>query len=68
MILTIAGRLGGSEMGRVDTVREGRPRRAPISIRPGARNTTFGVIGVKVSVYLGEVMPGNLPRYSVEAG
>ncbi len=74
IMITVAGRLGGSEMGRVDTVREGQiPRhtlRADIDYGTARANTTFGVIGVKVWVYLGEVMPGEEyhARYSVEAG
>jgi small subunit ribosomal protein S3 len=62
IMITVAGRLGGSEMGRVDTVREGRiPRhtlRADIDYGTAEANTTFGVIGVKVWVYHGEVLPG----------
>ncbi len=62
IMLTVAGRLGGSDMGRVDTVREGQiPRhtfRADIDYGTAEANTTFGVIGVKVWIYLGEVLPG----------
>ncbi len=62
IMITVAGRLGGADMGRVDTVREGRiPRhtlRADIDYGTAEANTTFGVIGVKVWVYLGEVAPG----------
>jgi small subunit ribosomal protein S3 len=62
IMITVAGRLGGSEMGRVDTVREGQiPRhtlRADIEYGTAEANTTFGVIGVKVWIYHGEVMPG----------
>jgi small subunit ribosomal protein S3 len=62
IMITVSGRLGGSEMGRVDTVREGQiPRhtlRADIEYGTAEANTTFGVIGVKVWVYHGEVMPG----------
>jgi small subunit ribosomal protein S3 len=74
IMITVGGRLGGSEMGRVDTVREGQiPRhtlRADIDYGIARANTTFGVIGVKVWVYHGEVMPGEEfhARYSVEAG
>lgn len=74
IMITVGGRLGGSEMGRVDTVREGQiPRhtlRADIDYGTARANTTFGVIGVKVWVYHGEVMPGEEfhARYSVEAG
>jgi small subunit ribosomal protein S3 len=73
IMITVAGRLGGSEMGRVDTVREGRiPRhtlRADIDYGTAEANTTFGVIGVKVWVYHGEVMPGEEfhSRYTSEA-
>ena len=62
IMITVAGRLGGSEMGRVDTVREGRiPRhtlRADIDYGTAEASTTFGVIGVKVWLYHGEIMPG----------
>jgi small subunit ribosomal protein S3 len=73
IMITVAGRLGGSEMGRVDTVREGQiPRhtlRADIDYGTAEANTTFGVIGVKVWLYNGEVMPGEEyhARYSVES-
>ena len=62
IMITVSGRLGGSDMGRVDSVREGQiPRhtlRADIDYGTAEANTTFGVIGIKVWVYLGEVMPG----------
>ncbi|HRA66353.1 MAG TPA: 30S ribosomal protein S3 [Caldilinea sp.] len=62
IMVTVSGRLGGSDMGRVDSVREGRiPRhtfRADIDYGTAEANTTFGVIGVKVWIYLGEVLPG----------
>ncbi|GIV70742.1 30S ribosomal protein S3 [Caldilinea sp.] len=62
VMITVSGRLGGSDMGRVDSLREGRiPRhtlRADIDYGTAEANTTFGVIGVKVWIYLGEVMPG----------
>ena len=62
IMITVSGRLGGSDMGRVDTVREGQiPRhtlRADIDYGTAEANTTFGVIGVKVWIYLGEVLPG----------
>ncbi|OUC07604.1 30S ribosomal protein S3 [Litorilinea aerophila] len=73
IMITVAGRLGGSEMGRVDTVREGQvPRhtlRADIDYGTAEANTTFGVIGVKVWIYHGEVLPGEEyhARYSAEA-
>ncbi len=60
--IQVAGRLGGSEMGRVDSVREGRiPRhtlRANIDYGTAEAKTTYGVIGVKVWIYHGNIMPG----------
>ncbi len=73
IMITVAGRLGGSEMGRVDTVREGQiPRhtlRADIEYGTAEATTTFGKIGVKVWIYHGEVMPGEEyhARYSAAA-
>jgi small subunit ribosomal protein S3 len=62
IMLTVSGRLGGSEMGRVDSLREGQvPRhtlRADIEYGTAEANTTYGVIGVKCWVYHGEVLPG----------
>lgn len=61
-MITVSGRLGGSDMGRVDTFREGQvPRhtlRANIDYGTGESLTTYGVIGVKVWIYRGEVLPG----------
>jgi small subunit ribosomal protein S3 len=62
IMITVSGRLGGSDMGRVDSQRDGQiPRhtlRADIDYGTAEANTTFGVIGIKVWVYVGEVMPG----------
>jgi len=62
IMITVSGRLGGSDMGRVDKVNEGQiPRhtlRADIDYGTAEANTTFGVTGVKVWVYHGEIMPG----------
>ena len=62
IMITVSGRLGGSEMGRVDTVREGQvPRhtlRADIDYGTAEAATTFGIIGVKAWIYQGEVLPG----------
>ena len=56
------GRLAGSEMARVETVREGRvPRhtlRAVIDFAKSEALTTFGRIGIKVWIYKGERLPG----------
>lgn len=55
------GRLHGSEMARAQSVREGQvPRhtlRADINYAQEEAHTTYGRIGVKVWVYMGEVLP-----------
>jgi small subunit ribosomal protein S3 len=72
VMITVSGRLGGSDMGRVDTVRDGRiPRhtlRADIDYGTAEANTTFGVIGIKCWIYVGEVAPGEEyhARYATE--
>ena len=56
-----AGRLGGSEMSRRESTREGRvpsqTLRADIDYARAEALTTFGRIGVKVWIYKGEKMP-----------
>ena len=55
-----AGRLNGSEIARSEWYREGRvplhTLRADIDYGTGEAKTTYGVIGIKVWVYKGEVM------------
>jgi small subunit ribosomal protein S3 len=55
-----AGRLGGSEMGRVETYREGRvplhTLRADVDFGLAEARTTYGIIGVKVWIFKGEVL------------
>ena len=55
-----AGRLGGSEMARVESYREGRvplhTLRADIEFGTGEAHTTYGSIGVKVWLFKGEVL------------
>ncbi len=56
-----AGRLNGIEIARTEWYREGRvplhTLRADIDYGMGEAKTTYGVIGIKVWVYKGEVMP-----------
>jgi len=58
-----AGRLNGIEIARTEWYREGRvplhTLRADIDYGFGEAKTTYGVIGIKVWVYKGEVMPKN---------
>jgi len=57
-----AGRLGGAEMARREWYREGRvplhTLRADIDYGFAEAMTTYGVIGVKVLIFHGEVLPG----------
>lgn len=57
-----SGRLGGAEMGRREWYREGRvplhTLRAKIDYGTAEAHTTMGVVGVKVWIYRGEVLPG----------
>jgi len=61
-MIRCGGRLAGSEMARVETIREGRvPRhtlRAEIDYAKDEALTTFGRIGIKVWIYKGEILPG----------
>jgi small subunit ribosomal protein S3 len=59
--IAVAGRLGGSEMGRREWDREGRiplgTLRADISYGQIHAHTTYGRIGVKVWIYRGDIIP-----------
>jgi small subunit ribosomal protein S3 len=59
--ISVAGRLGGSEMARKEWEREGRiplgTLRADISYGQVHAHTTYGRIGVKVWIYRGDVQP-----------
>lgn len=57
-----AGRLGGAEMHRTEWYMEGRvplhTLRADIDFGIAEARTTYGVIGVKVWIFKGELLPG----------
>lgn len=59
--VSCAGRLGGAEMARREWYREGRvplhTLRADIDYGFAEAHTTYGVIGIKVLVFHGEVLP-----------
>jgi small subunit ribosomal protein S3 len=63
--IAVAGRLGGSEMGRREWDREGRiplgTLRADISYGQIHAHTTYGRIGVKVWIYRGDIVPERTP-------
>jgi len=59
--ITCAGRLAGAEIARTEWYREGRVPlhtfRADIHYGTARAKTTYGIIGVKVWVYTGDVLP-----------
>jgi small subunit ribosomal protein S3 len=59
--IACAGRLGGAEMARREWYREGRvplhTLRADIDYGFAEAFTTYGVIGVKVTIFNGEILP-----------
>ncbi|MEQ1564079.1 MAG: 30S ribosomal protein S3 [Myxococcota bacterium] len=61
-----AGRLGGAEMSRTEWYREGRvplhTLRANLDYGLAEAQTSYGVIGVKVWIFKGEMLPGEEAR------
>lgn len=66
--IQIAGRLNGAEIARTEWTREGRiplhTLRADIDYAEQRASTTFGIIGVKVWVFKGEILPHQLKAES----
>lgn len=64
----VAGRLGGAEIARSESYHEGtiplQTLRADIDYGVARANTTYGVIGVKVWIYKGEVLKGEVRENS----
>jgi len=60
--ITCSGRLGGAEMSRTEWYREGRvplhTLRADIDYGFAEAKTTYGIIGIKVLIFKGEILPG----------
>ena len=58
--INVAGRLGGAEIARTEWYREGRvplhTLRADIDFGYGVATTAYGIIGIKVWVFKGEIM------------
>jgi len=61
--ISCAGRLGGAEIARTEQYREGRvplhTLRADIDFGYGSAKTTYGICGVKVWIYTGDIMEHN---------
>jgi len=59
--ISVSGRLGGAEIARTEWYREGRVPlhtfRADIDYGVAESKTTYGIIGVKVWIFKGEVLP-----------
>jgi len=60
--IRVAGRLNGAEIARAEQAREGsvplHTLRANVDYGTATSRTTYGAIGVKVWIYLGDMMPG----------
>jgi small subunit ribosomal protein S3 len=60
--IQVGGRLNGAEIARTEWTREGRvplhTLRADIDYASKTANTTYGILGVKVWVFKGEIIPG----------
>jgi len=72
--INCSGRLGGAEIARMEWYREGRvplhTLRADIDFGYGLAKTAYGIIGVKVWIFKGEIMdhdPMAAERRSIEA-
>jgi len=61
-----SGRLGGAEMARTEWTREGRvplhTLRADVDYGFAEAKTTYGIIGVKVWIFKGEVLDSNIEQ------
>ena len=62
----VSGRLGGAEIARTESYHEGtiplQTLRADIEYGVARANTTYGIIGVKVWLYKGEVLKGEIGK------
>jgi small subunit ribosomal protein S3 len=58
--VNVSGRLGGAEIARLEWYREGRvplhTLRADVQYATAEAHTTYGIIGVKVWIYKGDIM------------
>ncbi len=70
--LMVAGRLNGAEMCRTEWYRHGRiplhTLRAKIDYYCDVARTTYGVLGVKAWIYLGDVVPEKSSKDAITAG
>ena len=68
--VSISGRLGGNEIARTEWLREGsipsHTLRADIDYAEAEALTTYGIIGVKVWIYKGELMAKDVEKEKKE--
>ena len=68
--ISVAGRLGGAEMARTEWYLEGRvplhTLRAKIDYGFAEAHTTYGIIGIKVWIFKGEVLTKGIPAEAKE--
>ena len=68
--ISVSGRLGGAEIARTEWTKEGRiplhTIRADIDYGFTEANTIFGKIGVKVWIFKGEIMPGEIADNNIK--
>jgi len=68
--IMVSGRLNGADMGRREWVAEGNiplhTLRANVDFARGNAHTTYGIVGVKVWIYKGEVFQGDKKKKSVQ--
>ncbi|MEA2098993.1 MAG: 30S ribosomal protein S3 [Campylobacterota bacterium] len=68
--VSVAGRLGGAEMARTEWYLEGRvplhTLRAKIDYGFAEAHTTYGIVGVKVWIFKGEVLTKGIPAEAKE--
>ena len=72
--INCSGRLGGAEIARTEWYREGRvplhTLRANVDYGTAEGNTTYGIIGIKVWIFKGEIMahdPGAMDKHLNES-
>ncbi|MFM7435077.1 MAG: 30S ribosomal protein S3, partial [Cyanobium sp.] len=69
--IQVGGRLNGAEIARTEWTREGRvplhTLRADIDYATKVATTTYGVLGIKIWVFKGEVLPGQAPQLPADA-
>jgi small subunit ribosomal protein S3 len=70
--ITCSGRLGGAEIARSESYREGsiplHTLRADIDYGTAEAHTTYGRIGIKVWIFKGEVLPERKQRKVASEG